>query len=607
MSASRDAALEAYLDVEERESRQLHGRTVRRIARRIGAEWRLLAAAVALILLGTAATLLEPRLFGLAIDEAIVPKDWELLRKLALGFLALECVRVAAMIGNAYLFEMLGQRVMQGLRLALFTRLQALPVSVYDRNPTGRLVTRVTNDIAAMSEMFSSGFVTMIGNVLYVSGVLGWLVWLDPKLGLISAATLPPLAAASAYFSGRLRVAYRNARSKLSALNAFLAENILGMRVVNLFNRQKLHLARFGHVNEWYADAQVGSVKVFAFFQPTITLAAGGAMALLVWFGGGMTLDGKIQVGVLAAYFTYVLSMFQPMREIADKWNVFLSGVASGERIFSILDWPVEVPDAETRQPARRLEGIRGHIVFENVSFGYRDERWVLRDFNLEILPGQRIGVVGHTGAGKTTLISLLMRFYEPQKGRILLDGRDLRDYDKRALRASIGIVQQDVFLFSGSIRENVTLWRPELSSGAAAAVDGVLADFGGVDRELLERGANLSMGERQILAFARALAADPAIWILDEATANVDSESERRLEAALARASGGKTSILIAHRLATVRDADRILVLHKGVLTESGRHDELMRANGVYARLYRYQSSLEQQPKWAEARPSGE
>ena len=308
-------------------------------------------------------------------------------------------------------------------------------------------------------------------------------------------------------------------------------------------------------------------------------------------------IDGRLHIGVLVAYFSYVLSIFQPLREIADKWNIFLSGMTSAERIFSILAWEEEgrrdVVRPKILDPGLRL---KGHIEFRGVWFAYSGEHWVLKDFNLEIRPGMRVGVVGHTGAGKTTLISLLLRFYEPQKGQILVDGRDIREYDRRALRAAIGIVQQDVFLFSGSVEENVTFWGAAGPDGARRGREAMsrlgFEELWAGKSDLEERGANLSMGERQVLAFVRAAAADPSLWILDEATANMDSSSERLLQAALAEASGGCTMLVIAHRLATVQDADRILVLHKGALVEQGTHRELLGLDGLYSRIYRYQAA---------------
>jgi ATP-binding cassette subfamily B protein len=577
-------------DLEEQSGgRKIQARELRRLLGLLCAHPGLLWSGFGLVLLATGAALLEPRLFGYAIDEAIIPRNEPKLVQLAIIFLAVECVRVASMIGQGYLFTLLGQRVMQELRLALLSHLQRLPMSLYDRTPAGRLVTRVTNDIGSLAEMFSAGFVTIVTNILTVVGILVWLFLLDAKLALVAMAIFPVLVGFAVYFSARLRVAYREARSRLSSLNAFLAENIMGMRVVQLFVRESRQLERFGRVNESYTDAQIGTVRVFAFFQPSITWASGIAMAAVVAIGGLRAYEGEMPVGVLVAFFAYVLTVFQPIREIADKWNLFLSGMASAERIFSILDWPVEGQSEASAKhdelrPVHRdqLPSLRGEIVFENVSFAYLDEQWVLKDFSVRIAAGSRVGVVGHTGAGKSTLISLLLRFYEPQKGRILLDGRDLREYDRRELRARIGMIQQDVFLFSGSLRENVDLFR-----------DGVVqSDLppGLAEKELYERGVNLSMGERQRLAFYRARAARPDLWILDEATANVDSSTEQELSSLLRAEASGRTQILVAHRLATIRDADLVLVLHHGQLVEHGRHEELMSMRGLYAKMVELQ-----------------
>lgn len=621
--SDQEAELAGYLDAEERETRESRAARgpgskpgkgqLRKLFKLVLKHPQPFWGGIAMIIVGTTAAILEPQLFGYAIDEAIIPRKWDALWQLGMLFFTVVCVRVAAVISQSYLFELLGQRVTQDLRCRLFAHLQKLPLSVFDRNPAGRLLTRVTNDIASLAEMFAAGFVSMIGNILLVAGILTWLLVLDLRIGLIVGSVFPPLVWASVHFSGKLRIAYRDARSKLSALNAFLAENLLGMRVIHLFNRQKLHIERFGKINSWYTQAQVASVRVFAYFQPTITWASAVAMSLLIWFGGRESLAGSLKPGMLIACFSYVLSLFQPMREIADKWNVFLSGMASAERVFGILEWPIEEESNaenesafhDARAQAKKLrETTLGEIVFENVWFAYEsvdgNERWVLKDFSLKIPAGSKVGIVGATGSGKTTIISLLLRFYEPQKGRILLDGVDIRTINRRELRTLFGIVQQDVFLFSGSVAENVDFWGSIASDSlndqnGDAKVEGLALKWKEIrDRELLERGVNLSVGQRQVVSFARALNTDPAIWILDEATANMDSGSEKELGDWLAKASSGRTSLSVAHRLSTVKAADLIVVLHKGVLIEAGSHERLLALNGLYARLHRYQKAHE-------------
>jgi ATP-binding cassette subfamily B protein len=580
-------------ELEESTGGSLRGRELGKLLRYLCAYPALLWGGFFLVLLATAASLLEPRLFGFAIDEAIIPASESRLATLVGVFLGVELIRVLAMIGQSYCFTLLGQRVMQDLRMALLSRLQSLPVATFDKNPAGKLVTRVTNDISSLAEMFSAGFVTIVTNLLTVLGTLIWLLILDSRLALVSLAVFPVLVGFSVYFSSQLRVAYREARSRLSGLNSFLAENIMGIRIVQLFTRETRQLERFGRVNEAYTQAQIGAVRVFAFFQPSITWASGIAVAVAIGVGGSRAYRGEIPVGVLVAFLTYVFAVFQPIREIADKWNLFLSGMASAERIFSILQWPIEhegAADAALVVNRSKLPSLRGEIEFQDVWFSYVPDHWVLQGVSFRISAGARVGIVGHTGAGKSTIISLLMRFYDPQRGRILLDGRDLREYDRRELRARIGWIQQEVFLFSGSMRENLELFRVTTSDQPVVLPEGL------VDQELYERGVNLSMGQRQRLAFYRARLSEPDLWILDEATAHVDSTTEQELSSLLRHDAAGKTQILVAHRLSTIRDADQILVLHQGRLVEQGRHHELVARGEIYAKLVELQSFEERQ-----------
>ncbi len=593
MSSPHLTSLESFLELEEKGQKRFQtlslAQSILRLSRLIlKHRWPFFGGAF-LIVLGTLAAVLEPRIFGYAIDEAILPGRWDRLKGTGLVLFLAIGLRIFSAIQQTYLFEILGQRVTQDLRLQLFSHLERLSLTTHSKHPPGRLLTRVTNDIAALGEMFSSGFVSMFCNLFLVLGVLVGLLLLDFRLGLISLSVFPVLVGLSIFFSKRLIRAYQDSRSKLSALNAFLAENLSGMKIVNLFNRQTLHFERFDRLNHWYADAQTASVKVYALFQPTITLSAGVSVALVMFFGGERTLQGSLKLGVLVTFFSYLMALFQPVREIADKWNLFLSGMTAAERVFSILDWPTEMESHEVETCARPIPSLMGKIQFENVWFAYQGENWILRDFSIEIHPGERVGLVGYTGSGKSTLIHLLMRFYDPQKGRILLDGRDLRSYDLRSLRASIGMVQQEVFLFSGTFEENMTFWKPSVDQRVHNILSQLQFEHH-LGKTLLEKGVNFSMGERQMIAFARALAIDPKIWILDEATAHLDSETEQTLQNAVNLASHGKTSLLIAHRLATVRSADRILVLHQGRLIESGSHVQLLELDGLYSRLHRLQ-----------------
>lgn len=581
-----------FLDIEEKSlDKHFQLETFKNLMKTMLHFKSILFSGIALVIIATASTIAEPRLFGYAIDDAIIPKNWDMLKKIAFIFLFVEIIRVLSVMIHEYIFNFLGQKVMQELRVKLFAHLQRLPLSIYDKTPSGKLVTRVTNDVSALADIFSAGFVTLIGNILNVAGTIGYLMYLNIRLGLIAISIFPVLVVVSVIFSKKLRIAYMNARARLSALNAFLAENILGMRIVHLFSRNKTHDERFQRLNQWHAEADIQTIHLFALFRPSINWAMGTSMALVIFFGGGMAWDGTIKLGILAAFFAYVLALFSPIQEIADKWNIFLAGMVSAERIFSVLKWEPEIGLPEHMSEAHPVRAIKGHVVFDKISFAYNNEHWILRDFSLDIRPGMKIGIVGPTGAGKTTIIALLMRFYEPQSGRILIDGRDIREYDKRSLRSSIGIVQQDIYMFSGSIRDNVTLWKESQKKIEDNILSLIPRD---PNTPLQERGTNLSVGEKQTISFLRAHYSDPAIWILDEATANIDTETEAKLHQLMRNLTEEKTVIMIAHRLSTVREADQIIVLNKGLIVEKGNHKELLKTDGLYARLYRYQESKE-------------
>lgn len=594
--SSESEFLEAYLDVEEREALkknevEWHPNTLKRLTQEILKDRRFLIPGFALMLVVATATVLGPKIFAYAIDHVLISQEKEKLLWITVLFFAVESFRVIALITQGYLFERLGQNVMHRLRTRLFGHLLHLPLVRYDQNPVGRLVTRVTNDVSSVAEMFSSGFISMFGNLITIVALLIAMLLVHFKLGLITASVFPVMLFIAWVFSEKLRIAYRNARSKLSALNAFLAENILGMRIVHLFQKQKSHLSRYHEVNEWYAQAQIGTIRVFAYFQPTITWLSGLSMVLAIYFGGNWVKSGEIPIGTLFVIFSYSVALFQPIRELADKWNLFLSGMASADRVFSLLDWVPEPASEKTLvvNPAK----IRGKIEFRNVSFAYPSapDRLVLKNFSVVIQPGMKVGIVGHTGAGKSSFVQLLLRFYEITAGSILIDDRDVKTLSLHELRSYFGMIQQDVFLFSGSMDENIRLFETSEISDKIEKDPRLKALYENLrsmdSTQLLERGANMSMGERQLISFFRGVLKDPPIWILDEATANMDSLTEARLDEALENVASEKTRLLIAHRLATVKDADLILVLHQGHLMESGTHAALLARRGIYSRLY--------------------
>ena len=609
---NQEEQFRAYLDVEELGgAKKFSVGTLRKLyLMSLRYKW-LMILGLTLSAATTLATLAGPRLVGWIIDDAIVPKDLEKLEFFGWIFFGVVVFRIVTLIGEEYTFNAVGQYLMQDVRQKLVRHLQRLPLSTYDRIPAGKIVTRITNDVSSLAEMFTAGFISIIGNIAYIFGSIAFLIYLDWKMGILVSAAMPVLVLASIRFSRMLKESYQNARARLSALNAYLAENILGMSAVQLSNRQAQSKEKYSRLSDWFQSSQLQTIRTFALFQPAITLCVGISMGLLIWKGGFYAYDGRIAPGLLVAFFTYTFHMFQPLRDIADKWNFFVSGLASADRIFALLDWAPEKDLSEVVSSVQPAD-LRGEIRFENVWFAYKGDDWVFKDFNWFVPAGRSVGIVGPTGSGKSTLLSLLMRFYDVQKGRILIDGRDIREYDKRALRAAIGLVQQDVFLFSGAVRENIHIWSHLVDSDTQVRhpnekdvderAEGILGELKkgsaawnmrlDLDRSLQERGGNLSMGQRQLIAFARAQFFDPKIWVLDEATASVDSQTEQELNLLLKKLSKKKTTLMIAHRLATVRDADQIIVLHRGELLERGQHRDLLRERGLYARLYRLQEA---------------
>ena len=569
------------------------------------------ALAVVLLIFHSAVHVIVPLFYKIAIDYYIQPTsdaDGKLtwltqylsadpstgLQQLALVFGLLLVVGFVAAYGQAYTMLMTGQRVMYDLRMQIFSRLQRLQVAFFDRNPVGRLVTRVTNDVDALNEMFTVGVVAVFGDILVLVGIVTALLLIDWQLGLLMLAVLPLIGAVSIFFRNYVRDCFRRTRVALARINSFLNEHLSGMSVVQLFNRERRAAEQFEEINRANLRAWRDAIFGHALFYPAVEVLSVLAISVIVAYGGSQVLGGTAQLGTLVAFLFWSRRMFQPIQDLSEKYTVLQSAMASAERIFKLLDEPVSITSSP--QP-RSLPAEAGRVEFRDVWFAYNDEDWVLRDVSFVIDPGGMTAIVGHTGAGKTTLTNLLLRFYDIQKGQILLDGVDIRELDLTELRRQFGIVLQDPFLFSGTIASNIRLGTDGIGEEAVlGALETVnLGDFvqslpNGLGHEVRERGATLSVGQKQLLSFARALAHDPRFLILDEATSSVDTHTEHLIRSALERLIEHRTSIVIAHRLSTVQRADRILVFHKGKLREQGTHQELLAQRGIYYKLYQLQ-----------------
>ncbi len=568
---------------------------LRRLLRYLRPYRGLAAGAVLLLLIQSGLALVGPRLTERALDVAIPRMDVGLLGLLAALYLASLLLELVTEYGGALLTTFVGQRVMYDLRMEIFGHLQRLSVTYFDRNPVGRLMTRVTSDVETLNELFSSGVVTIFGDVFTLVAIMGMMLLIDVKLALVTFAVIPLVWLTAAIFRRRVRDAFRDIRYRLARLNAFLQERLSGMRVVQLFGREEDSARRFGDLNREHLAAHLRSITIYAIFFPMVEVLTAVAMALLLWNGGLRVLEGTLTVGVLAAFIQYTRRFFQPLQDLSEKFNLLQSAMASSERVFALLDEPVTVP--EPTQPRPLARPLRGEVRFEGVWFRYApDGPWVLRDVSFVASPGRTVALVGHTGAGKTTVVNLLLRFYDPERGRITVDGVDIRELSTSDLRSAIGFVQQDLFLFTGDILHNLTLGAPITADAARRAGERVGASRfierlpDGYGHRLAERGRNLSVGERQLLSFARALALDPGILVLDEATSSVDAEAEAQIQQAIAELMAGRTSLVVAHRLSTILHADEILVMHHGEIRERGTHRELLAAGGLYERLYQLQ-----------------
>ncbi len=589
-----------YVQADEVQGKAYDSTLMRRLLRYLAPYRSKVVLAILLLAFVSLFQLAPPYLTKIAIDRYITDTGLETaarysgLFKIA-GFLVLTLV-MGFLINyfQIYTMSFVGQRVMFDLRMQIFRRLQRMDVQFFDRNPVGRLMTRLTSDVEVLNEMFTAGVVAIFLDVFTLMGIIGVLLYLNVKLALLTFTVVPFLFIAAHIFRSRARDSYRKVRVRLAALNSFLQENVTGMGVVQMFNREKAQARKFSALNNDLYDAHIQSVMAYAVFFPTIELLSSVAIALILYFGGIDVVGDALTFGALVAFIQYAQRFYRPISDLSEKYNVLQSAMASSERIFTLLDREPEIVDGANTAP---IPQAPGEVVFDNVKFAYNAGDPVLHGISFTVKAGEKVAIVGYTGSGKTTIINLLSRFYEVDDGRITIDGVDIRDYRIADLRRYIATVLQDVFLFSGSVSENIHLGDPNISREQVEAVAEYInaARFinklpNGYDEEVGERGNSLSVGERQLLSFARALVYQPHLLVLDEATSSVDTETEELIQDALTKFMAERTSIVIAHRLSTIRDVDRIIVLHKGEIVEQGRHDELLRSGGMYSKLYELQ-----------------
>lgn len=572
---------------------------VRRLLRYLNPYLRLLFPALFLTLTLNLLGVLQPKFTQYAIDWYILPGIAEGLMLLVGLFVGVQFLRLVCAYLQTVLLNTVGQYVMFDIRRQLYEKLQQQEVAYYDRNPVGRIMTRLTSDVDSLNELFTQGVTDVLGDLVMILAIIAMMLWMDVKLTLVTLLTVPLLFLATTWFRKGARRGYDMVRTRLARINAFLQEHFAGAQTVQIFNAEEKSRRKFHAINDDHRRANIDTIFYYAVFFPLVDFIGAIGIALVVWYGGYRVMQNTpentvLTLGGLVAFIQYSGFLFQPIRDISDKYNVFQAAIVASHRIFKTLDLPVTIT---TPQEPKKSGRLQGHIEFQNVWFAYKPDEWVLKDVSFKVEPGQSIALVGHTGSGKTTITNLLMRFYDVQRGRILLDGVDLRDWDLRSLRENFAVVLQDVFLFSGTIESNIRLGREEISEERVLwAAREVHADpfinrlRDGYKSEVRERGAGLSVGQKQLISFARALAFDPALLILDEATSSIDTETEQLIQQAIERVMLDRTSIVVAHRLSTIQRASKIIVLHHGEIREQGTHQELLLKRGLYWRLYKLQ-----------------
>jgi ATP-binding cassette, subfamily B, multidrug efflux pump len=579
-------------------------RVARRLVRYIKPYWKLAAVALALTLLTNVLISTQPYFTKMAVDDFITPKRVDGIWLFSLVFFGVFLLRFIFSYVQEILLNNVGQRVMFDLRTELFTKLQQQEVAYYDHYPVGRIMTRLTSDVDALNELFTSGVIDVLGDLVVIFAIIGIMFWLDWKLAIVSLVTVPLLFTATNWFRKHARNGFDRVRTRNAKLNAFLQEYISGAQTVQLFNAEDKAKQRFSEINDDYRNANIETIFYYSIFYPLVDFIGAIGIAVVIFAYGYETISGfaaagaGLTVGVLASFIQYSLQLFQPIRDLSDKFNVLQAAIVASHRIFILLDRDIDLTSPEKPKKAGK---VAGSIEFQNVWFAYREEDWVLKDVSFAVDLGESIALVGHTGSGKTTITNLLMRFYDVQKGRILVDGVDVRDWDLHDLRSNFAVVLQDVFLFSGSISNNIRLGNEDIDHDRIEwAAREVHADEfiqkmpEKYASEVRERGAGLSVGQKQLISFARALAFDPTILILDEATSSIDTETEQLIQQAVERVMENRTSLVVAHRLSTIQKCDRIIVLHHGELREMGTHHQLLAERGLYWRLYRLQYSDE-------------